>query len=59
MKTAKVERPKVITGGRFSGTSIGEDKNGVYCHTHRARSKSYPSKEKIPQKVVNFIKSTG
>jgi hypothetical protein len=30
-----------------------------YIATHRARSKSYDSFEKIPMSVINFIDSTG
>lgn len=41
------------------GCSLGADKNGFFCYTHRARSKSYESPEKIPQKDVEFIESTG
>ena len=39
--------------------SFAKDKNGYYCKTHRARSKSYPSISKVPQSVVDFIGSTG
>jgi len=41
------------------GFSCKEDKNGFYIYTHRARSKSYPSFDKIPLKDINFIDSTG
>jgi hypothetical protein len=45
--------------GRYSGVSIGRDKNGFFAATHRARSKSYPSPGKIPAKDLKWIKSTG
>lgn len=41
------------------GVSMKRDNDGVYVHTHRARSKSFPSADKIPKKVVDFIESTG
>lgn len=41
------------------GCSLGADKNGFFVHTHRARSKSYPEIDKIPQKDIKFIESTG
>lgn len=41
------------------GVSLGRDKNGYFCYTHRARSKSYPEPEKIPQSKVTFIETTG
>lgn len=44
---------------RFDGVSLGRDKNGVFCYTHRARSKSYKSVESIPQKEIKWIESTG
>lgn len=44
---------------RSKGCGWGRDKDGVYCYTHRCRSKSYPSVDKIPKKVVDFIVSTG
>jgi hypothetical protein len=41
------------------GSSLGADKNGFFCYTHRARSESYESPDKIPAKEVKFIESTG
>ena len=41
------------------GCSFAKDKNGYYCYTHRARSKSYPTIAEIPQDKVDFIVSTG
>ena len=39
--------------------SFKKDKDGYYCCTHRARSKSYPSIDTIPKSEVKFIGSTG
>lgn len=41
------------------GFDMGIDKDGFYIHTHRARSKSYKSPEKISEKDIKFIDSTG
>ncbi len=42
-----------------AGCSFARDKDGLYCYTHRARSKSYPTVDAIPRDVVEFIGSTG
>lgn len=39
--------------------SFAKDKAGYYCHTHRARSKSYKKIKDIPKSDVEFIESTG
>jgi len=44
---------------RFKEVSTGKDRKGFFCYTHRCRSDSYPSLEKIPLSVVRFIASTG
>jgi hypothetical protein len=44
---------------RFKGVSLDKDDDGFFVKTHRARSKSYPTAEDIPQKDVDFIESTG
>ena len=44
---------------RFAGTTVRQDDDGFYCHTHRARGKSYPSIDEIPDDEVGFIESTG
>ena len=44
---------------RFDGVTVRQDKDGYYCATHRARSKSYPSPDKIPDSKIKFIESTG
>ena len=41
------------------GCSLGADKDGFFVFTHRARSKSKPTIDKIPQKDIKFIESTG
>ena len=48
-----------LKGFSNKGCDLGADKNGFFCFTHRARSKSYESPDKIPQKDINFIESTG
>lgn len=42
-----------------AGVSIGADKNGFFAFTHRARSKSFESPDKIPQSVLKRVESTG
>lgn len=42
-----------------TGFSMGIDKNGYFIHTHRARSKSHESFNKITAKEIKFIDSTG
>lgn len=44
---------------RLEGVSLGQDKNGYFVYTHRARSKSYEMPGKIPLKKIQFIRSTG
>lgn len=44
---------------RFEGVGTRKDKDGFYVRTHRARSKSYPSLEAIPDSIIKFIRSTG
>lgn len=41
------------------GFDMGIDKDGFFIHTHRGRSKSYKSPEKITEKDIKFIDSTG
>lgn len=48
-----------IKGKSFNGVGLGADKDGFFVHTHRARSKSKPEIEKIPNKDIKFIESTG
>lgn len=45
--------------GRYKGTSVGRDKDGFFCMTHRARCKSYPRAADIPKGKIAFIESTG
>ncbi len=44
---------------KSDGVSLGVDKNGFFCYTHRAASKRYESPEKIPVSAIEFIESTG
>ena len=48
-----------IQSGELDGVSIGRDEDGFFCCTHRCRSKSYPSVDKIPKSKIKFIESTG
>lgn len=41
------------------GSTLGRDKDGFYCHTQRARSKSYPSVAAIPLDVIRKVGRTG
>jgi len=44
---------------RFAEVGLGVDENGHYVKTHRARSKSYPDQDSIPQNEVDRIAATG
>jgi hypothetical protein len=44
---------------RFAEVGLGEDEDGHYVKTHRARSDSYPTPEDIPQADVDRIAATG
>lgn len=44
---------------RFDGVTIKKDNKGFYVCTHRARSNSYDSVDKIPSSVIKKIESTG
>jgi len=48
-----------IEGKSFKGVSLGADKNGFFVFTHRARCKSKPNIEDIPNKDIEFIETTG
>jgi len=56
---SKPIQKSITKNGRRYNVGISKDKNGYYAHTHRARSKSYPSKRDIPEKVLKWIESTG
>lgn len=59
-KHAEYNLAKSITkNGKKYQVGIGKDDDGWFAHTHRARSKSYPTKSDIPVKDLEFIKSTG
>lgn len=44
---------------KMKEVSLGKDEDGYYVYTHRARSKSYESPEKIPDSKIKYISSTG
>lgn len=44
---------------RFAEVGLGQDDDGHYVKTHRARSDSYPTPEDIPQDEVERIAATG
>ena len=44
---------------KAEGVSLKRDGKGLFVHTHRARSKSYPTVKEIPVSVINFVESTG
>ena len=46
-------------GGRFRGVSIGRNKIGYFCFTHRATSREYNSPKDIPDGTIEFIRTTG
>ena len=50
---------KIKDGDNASGFSMGIDKDGYFIHTHRGRSKSYASPDKITVEDMRFIDSTG
>lgn len=55
-----LSKPKGFKKKKHSdGVSLGKDNKGYFCYTHRARSKSHSTPEKIPQKEVTFIETTG
>lgn len=41
------------------GVALKKDSKGFFVHTHRARSKSFPSPSAIPKGAVAFVESTG
>jgi len=45
--------------GRYRGVGIGRDDDGYFACTHRARSSSYPSPDRIPLSKIKWIRSTG
>jgi hypothetical protein len=45
--------------GKYSGVSIGRDKDGYFAFTHRARSKSFETPSDIPDHALKWIRSTG
>ena len=57
-KVLELSIPK-IKGKSFDGVSLGADNKGFFVYTHRCRSHSYESPEKIPDSKIKFVKSTG
>lgn len=55
----QIIQKSITKNGKRYNVGISKDRNGYYAHTHRARSKSYSSKDKIPTSVLKFIESTG
>lgn len=56
-----LSKPNVLRekSPKSDGVSMGADKNGFYVYTHRARSKSHATPDKITVKEIEFIDSTG
>ena len=52
-------KKKIKEKGLPDGFSMGIDKNGFFIQTHRCRSKSHPSPDKITIKEIKFVDSTG
>lgn len=54
-------KPKEFTEKtpKSSGVSLGADKDGFFCYTHRARCHSHPTPGDIPIKQIKFIETTG
>jgi len=48
-----------IKNKSFDGVGLGADKDGFFVYTHRAASERYATPEKIPQKDIDFIETTG
>lgn len=55
---ANVSKPPELKE-RLKGVSLGKDDKGYFVYTHRCRSDSYESPEKIPKAKIRFIESTG
>lgn len=56
-----LSKPNVLRekSNKSNGVSMGADKKGFYVYTHRARSKSKPTPDKITVTEIEFIESTG
>lgn len=52
-------KKKIKDNNLPGGFSMGIDKAGFFIQTHRARSKSHPTPDKITFKEIKFIDSTG
>jgi Phage portal protein/ParB-like nuclease domain len=49
----------VVRDGKRYGVSVARDSKGVFIHTHRARSASYPDLDSIPTEDLARIDSSG
>lgn len=66
MAKSKPERKPLTTAERQQvkqrfgdvGCSFAKDNKGIFAYTHRARSDSYPTVDKIPKARVKFVDST-
>lgn len=63
-KTKALSKPyATYKNGKYSKewkeVSLKKDKKGFYVYTHRCRSNSYPTINKIPVNVLKFVGSTG
>lgn len=57
---AEFRKREAMVKGKAPGDccSLGRDKDGYYCYTHRARSKSYARPSQIPLDRIRFVGST-
>lgn len=60
-RVTSLKKPKELMekSNKSDGVSMGADKNGFFIYTHRARSKSHLTPDKITVKEISFIDSTG
>lgn len=56
---AEREELRARHGKAAEGVSLKRDNGGLFVHTHRTRSKSYPTVAAIPKTVVKFVEATG
>lgn len=61
MKKKVITKPKEFLDKtpKAKGVTLAQDKDGFFCYTHRARSKSYKTIKSIPKSAIEFIESTG
>lgn len=60
-RVTSLKKPKELIekSSKSNGVSMGADKDGFFVYTHRARSKSHLTPDKITVKEISFIDSTG